>query len=206
MFSSSLSHSLLPLLDIAGTAVFAISGALAAARENLNIVTFIFFAAITGVGGGTVRDLLIGAPVIWMHNSTPLAVCVVCGLIIWFTPSRIWPAKAIDWFDGLGIAAYSVFGTAKAIAYGVPLLPSIIMGIVSTCMGGIFRDMLAGVPSIVVRPELYVTAVALSSGSYALLYELGCNIYVATAIAVLAGFGLRALALWKGLGLPHYQR
>ncbi|MFT8480755.1 trimeric intracellular cation channel family protein [Gluconobacter oxydans] len=112
----------------------------------------------------------------------------------------------MEWFDGLGIAAYGVFGSAKALAYGIPLIPAALMGIVSACMGGIFRDVLAGVPSIIIRPELYVTAVALASGTYVSLTALGLNTTLAAAIAVLAGFSLRAAALIKGIGLPHYHR
>lgn len=200
------STSVLPILDIAGTAVFAVSGALAAARERLTILTFMFFAAITGVGGGTVRDLLIGAPVSWMHNSTGITVCMVCALLVWFTPGRLWSERAVDWFDGMGIAAYGVYGAAKAIAYGIPPVPAALMGIVSACMGGIFRDVLAGVPSIIIRPELYVTAVALSSCSYVLLTKAECDTTLAAAVAIFAGFALRALALLKGLSLPHYRK
>ncbi|KXV53732.1 hypothetical protein AD944_00520, partial [Acetobacter tropicalis] len=85
------SMSALPRLDIVATGVFAISGALQAAHARQNLVTFAFFAAVTGVGGGTVRDLLIGAPVFWMHASTPLAVCLLMAMLVWFTPARLWP-------------------------------------------------------------------------------------------------------------------
>ncbi|MBS1062914.1 trimeric intracellular cation channel family protein [Gluconobacter wancherniae] len=200
------SSSILPMLDIAGTAVFAISGALEAAGKRQNIVTFMFFAAITGVGGGTVRDLLISAPVFWMHNATPIAVCMACAVVVWFTPGRLWSERAVDWFDGLGIAAYGVFGAAKAIAYGIPLLPAALMGVVSACMGGIFRDMLAGEPSIVIRPEVYVTAVALSSGSYVFLSAIGLNNTLAAGIAMVLGFSLRAVAIVRRTALPSYRK
>ncbi|EHH67774.1 trimeric intracellular cation channel family protein [Gluconobacter morbifer] len=200
------SHSLLPLLDIAGTVVFAVSGALEAARRRQTILTFLFFAAITGVGGGTVRDLLIGAPVFWMHVSAPIAACLLSALVVWFTPGRLWSERAVDWFDGIGIAAYGVFGSAKALAYGIPILPAAIMGIVSACMGGIFRDMLARAPSIIIRPELYVTAVALSSSLYVTLTALGCPLFPAAAFAFVAGFLVRAGAIRKGWGLPTYRK
>ncbi|MCG0994750.1 trimeric intracellular cation channel family protein [Acetobacter indonesiensis] len=198
--------SALPRLDIVATGVFAISGALQAARAKQNLVTFAFFAAITGVGGGTVRDLLIGAPVFWMHSTTPLAVCLLMGLLVWFTPARVWPHHPIDWFDGMGLAAYAVYGAAKAQAYGIPWLPAAIMGVVTACMGGIFRDVLANVPSIVIRPELYVTAAALSSGSYVLLTACGLPMIPAASIAFAAGFLLRGAAIRHGLNLPAYRR
>ncbi|NHN85621.1 trimeric intracellular cation channel family protein [Acetobacter musti] len=193
-------------LDIAGTAVFAISGALVAARARQNLVTFCFFAAITGVGGGTVRDLLIGAPVFWMHNSTSVAVCLIMALLVWFTPHKFWSDRTIDWFDGIGLAAYAVYGAAKAEAHGIPWLPAAIMGVVTACMGGIFRDVLAGVPSIIIRPELYVTAAALAAGTFVTLIACGVSATPAIAAGFILGAALRGLAIWKGLTLPGYGR
>lgn len=200
------SMSALPRLDIVATGVFAISGALQAAHARQNLVTFAFFAAVTGVGGGTVRDLLIGAPVFWMHASTPLAVCLLMAMLVWFTPAHVWPRHAIDWFDGMGLAAYAVYGAAKAQAYGIPWVPAAIMGVVTACMGGIFRDVLANVPSIVIRPELYVTAAALSAGSYVGLTACGLPMVAATGISFAAGFLLRGAAIRHGLNLPTYRR
>lgn len=193
-------------LDMAGIAVFATSGALAAAKMRQTLVTFAFFAAVAGIGGGTVRDLLIGAPVFWMQNSVLIAVCLCVALAVWLTPLNWWPDRAIDWFDALGLAGYSVFGAAKALTYGVPPLPAAIMGVVTASFGGIVRDVLAGVPSIIIRPELYVTAAALSAGSYVALAGMGLNAALAAAIAFLLGFTLRALAIVKGLHLPGYKR
>ncbi|WP_422785852.1 trimeric intracellular cation channel family protein [Rhizorhabdus argentea] len=200
-----MARSVLPWLDIAGIAIFAISGALAAARRRQTIVTFTFFAAVTGTGGGTLRDLLIGAPVFWIHDNRALAVCLLAALAVWVTPQRIWPVKAIDWFDGLGLAAYAVFGSWKALAFGLPPLGAAAMGVITACMGGIIRDVLAGEPSILLRPELYVTAAALAAGLFVLLTMLGVPLLTAAAIAAAAGFVLRALAIVRGLALPGYR-
>lgn len=201
----SLSTSAFVWLDIAGIAVFATSGALVAARMRQTLVTFAFFAAITGIGGGTLRDLLIGAPVFWMQDSTLVAACLCVALAVWLTPLTWWPDRAVDWFDALGLAAYSVFGAAKALAYGVPPLPAAIMGVVTASFGGIVRDVLAGVPSIIIRPELYVTAAALSAGSYVVLHAAGVEALLAAVIAFALGFALRALAIVKRLHLPGYK-
>lgn len=198
-------RSVLPWFDIAGIAIFAISGALAAAQRGQTIVTFTFFAAVTGTGGGTVRDLLIGAPVFWIHDNRALAVCLLAALAVWLTPRRIWPVKAIDWFDGAGLAAYAVFGSWKALAYGVPPLGAATMGVVTACLGGIIRDVLAGEPSILLRPELYVTAAALAAGLFVLLMLAGAPLLLAAGIAALSGFALRAVAIQRGLALPGYR-
>ncbi|WP_165321673.1 trimeric intracellular cation channel family protein [Rhizorhabdus phycosphaerae] len=198
-------RSALPLLDIFGIAIFAVSGALAAARRGQTIVTFTFFAAVTGTGGGTLRDLLIGAPVFWIHDNRALAVCLLAALAVWMTPTRVWPVRALEWFDGIGLAAYAVFGSWKALAYGIPPLGAATMGVVTACMGGIVRDVLAGEPSILLRPELYVTAAALAAGLFVVLTLLGVPLFLAAAFAAGAGFALRALAIARGLSLPGYR-
>lgn len=193
-----------PWLDIAGLAVFAASGALAAARRGQTMVTLAFFALATGVGGGTVRDLLIGAPVFWIVDARVSAVCLAVALLIWCTPERWWRGAALDWFDAIGLAAYAVYGAAKAIGYGVPPLPAALMGVVTGCVGGIIRDVLAGEPSILMRPELYVTAAALAAGLYVVLRELGVDPWLAATVAAVAGFALRAAAIRWRLALPAY--
>ncbi|MEG3087947.1 trimeric intracellular cation channel family protein [Sphingomonas sp. PB4P5] len=194
-----------PWFDLAGLAVFAASGALAAAKRAQTIVTLTFFALVTGVGGGTMRDLLIGAPVFWIHDSRPAAVCLLVAFTIWATPERWWKGAALDWFDAIGLAAYAVFGAAKALNYGVPPVPAMLMGVVTGCVGGIIRDVLAGEPSILMRPELYVTAAALSSALYVGLTLLGTPTALAAVIAAVAGFALRAAAIRYHLGLPAYR-
>ena len=197
---------LLGWVDLFGIAVFAASGALAAARLGMTFVTFVFFALVTGVGGGTVRDLLIDAPVFWVRDWRVAAVCLSTALLIWATPRRWWSERALDWFDAVGLAAYAVFGAAKALAFGVPPVVAVLMGVITACVGGIIRDVLAGEPSILLRPELYVTAAAFASGLFVLLSWAGVAVAIAAPVAALLGFGLRALAIVKGLKLPAYQR
>ena len=87
--------ALLGILDLAGIAIFALSGALLAARLGQTFVTLSFFAVITGVGGGSVRDLLIGAPVFWIHDPWVAPVCLCVALLVWFTPHRLWDGKLL---------------------------------------------------------------------------------------------------------------
>lgn len=206
---AQLAPALLPVLDVIGIAVFALSGALAAAKRKQTIVTFAFFAVATGVGGGTVRDLLIGAPVFWVQASWVPLVCLAMAVLVWVTPDNWWvdvggESKALDWADAVGLASYAVFGTAKALAYQVDPLPAAMMGVITACVGGIIRDVLAHEPSIIMRPELYVTAAALAAGLFVLLLMAGASFWLAATIATLCGFTLRALALYRGLALPVY--
>lgn len=192
-------------MDYVGVAIFAASGALAAARMGQTFVTFVFFAFATGVGGGTVRDILLDAPVFWMGEKYLLAAILASAIIIWFIPSHWKIDRMLANLDGLGLAVYSVFGTSKAISYGVPPLSAIVMGIFTASLGGIIRDILANQPSIIMRPELYVSASALASASYVILTELGMLAWWAAIISGTSGFLLRYAGIKWGWSLPQYS-
>jgi uncharacterized membrane protein YeiH len=196
----------LDFLDMAGIAVFALSGALLAAIKKQTFVTFIFFAVVTGVGGGTVRDLLIGAPVFWVHQNAILLICFGAAIAVWMLPAKLWKGKALDWLDAVGLAAYATYGAAKALAFGIAPLPAFAMGVLTGCFGGIIRDVLAGEDSILLRPELYVTAAGLAASAYVGLTLAGVEDGLAAIVAAFAGFALRAGAIWRGWALPAYRR
>jgi uncharacterized membrane protein YeiH len=195
----------LVLLDYFGIAVFAVSGALLAAEKKQSLVTFIFFAVITGVGGGTLRVLLIAAPVFWVHSNVMLLICIAAALIVWLTSRRRFAGRALLWFDAAGITAYATYGAAKALAYGLAPVPAFAMGVMTACVGGIIRDVLASEPSILMRPELYVTAAALSAGLFVGLALAGLVPWLAALVAVVAGFALRGAAISRGWSLPQYR-
>jgi len=195
----------LVLLDYFGIAVFAISGALLAAEKRQTLVTFIFFAVVTGVGGGTLRDLLIGAPVFWVHTNGTLLICIAAALAVWLTSRHRFAGQALLWFDALGMAAYATYGAAKAFGYGVAPVPAFAMGVLTACVGGIIRDVLAGEPSILMRPELYVTAAALAAGLFVGLSLAGIAAPAAALAGAAAGFALRGLAIRRGWSLPAYR-
>jgi uncharacterized membrane protein YeiH len=195
----------LVLVDYFGIAVFAISGALVAAERRLDFVTFIFFGVATGVGGGTLRDLLIGAPVFWVHANATLLICIAAALLVWVASHRWFAGKALLWFDAAGMTAYAAYGAAKALGYGVAPVPAFVMGVLTACAGGIIRDVLAGEPSVLMRRELYVTPAALSAGLFVALTLGGAAVWPAAAIAIAAGFALRGAAIVRGLSLPAYK-
>ena len=195
----------LELLDYFGIGVFAVSGALLAAEKKQTLVTFVFFAVATGIGGGTLRDLLIGAPVFWVHTNSTLAICIVAGLLVWIANRRRFAGTALLWFDAAGLAAYATYGATKALAYGVAPVPAFAMGVLTACAGGIIRDLLAGEPSILMRPELYVTAAALAAGLLVLLVVAGMATPLAVVVSAAAGFALRGLAIARGWSLPVYR-
>ena len=104
-----------------------------------------------------------------------------------------------------GLAAYATYGSAKALAYGVAPVPAFAMGVMTACAGGIIRDVLAGEPSILMRPELYVTAAALAAGLFVILALLAIPAWLAALVAAAAGFALRGAAIARGWSLPAYR-
>ncbi|KUO51685.1 MAG: hypothetical protein APF78_00760 [Sphingomonadales bacterium BRH_c3] len=195
----------LDVLDILGLAIFALTGALLAAKLRQTFVTMAFFALVTGVGGGTVRDLLIGAPVFWMTDPWVAPICLGTALIAWFTPVRWWEGKLLDYADGAGLTAYAVLGSAKAMSYGIPPVPAALMGIITGCVGGITRDVVAGRPSIIMRPELYVTAAAATAALTVGGMALGLANPMVWGGAWIVGFALRSAAIRWQIALPSYH-
>lgn len=203
----TLSEPILPnlyLVDYAGVAVFAATGALAAAREKHDLVTLGFFAAITGVGGGTLRDVLLDVPVFWVVDWKYIAVCLAAALVVWVIGRPEWRFRALLWLDAIGLAAYGVMGAAKAEALGVAPLICIVMGTLTACFGGVVRDLLAGQPSILLRREITVTAAILAAAAYIVFKLLGFDNVTAALLAMPLGFALRAGALVWGWSLPSF--
>jgi uncharacterized membrane protein YeiH len=130
---------LLPWLDIAGLAVFAVSGVLVAVRKRVDFVGACFFAFVTAVGGGTLRDLLIGAPVFWMEDPAPVLLCTGVAITAWLVPLRWWPERALEWFDAAGLAAYAVYGASKAVGLGVPPLSAVAAGVITALPAGSYE-------------------------------------------------------------------
>ena len=162
------------------------------------------FIVATAPFMGTLRDLLIDAPVFWVHTNATLLICIGAALVVWLASRKFIAERALLWFDAAGLAAYATYGADKALSYGVAPVPAFVMGVLTACAGGIIRDLLAGEPSILMRPELYVTAAALSSGLFVGLALAGVSLPMTAGIAAIAGFALRGLAIARGWSLPAY--
>jgi uncharacterized membrane protein YeiH len=134
-----------------------------------------------------------------------LLICIGAALLVWLTSRRWFSGQALLWFDAAGLAAYATYGAAKALGFGVAPVPAFAMGVMTACVGGIIRDVLAGEPSILMRPELYVTAAALAAGLFVGLTLGGVAPWLAATASIAAGFGLRAVAIARGWSLPAYR-
>ena len=197
--------TLISLLDYAGVATFAASGALMAAEKRQDIITFIFFAAITGVGGGTLRDLLIGAPVFWVVDPGYSVVCAAMAVLVWLTRGRGLPGPALLWLDAIGLCVYATVGAAKALSLGVSPVVCVVMGAITATFGGVIRDVLANEPSILLRRELYITPAIVSAAVFIVLVSLNMQSVWASVIGVALGFTVRAGAILAGWHMPAFK-
>jgi uncharacterized membrane protein YeiH len=194
----------LTALDYAAVAVFGASGALAAAREKHDIITFGFFAAVTGVGGGTLRDLLIGAPVFWVGRPEYVAVCLAGAVAIWIFGWGQGRERLLLWLDAVGMAAYAVVGALKAVSLGVPPFSAVVMGVLTSSFGGVIRDVLAHKPSVLLRRELYVTPALAGAALFVALDAVAVPTMAAGVAGFLAAFAIRAGALLFGWQMPGF--
>jgi uncharacterized membrane protein YeiH len=193
------------LLDFAAVFVFGATGALAAARRRQDIITFGFFAAVTGVGGGTLRDLLIGAPVFWVGRPSYLVVSLSAAAVIWVFGGGARRERLLIWLDAFGLAAYAVVGAAKAVSFGVAPLAAVVMGVLTAAAGGILRDVLAHEPSVLLKREIYVTAALAGAGVSVVLRLLGIDVLPAGLAGFAAALALRSGAILFGWTLPGFR-
>ena len=136
-----------------GDVVFAVSGALTAARHRMDVLGFVMIGTITGIGGGTTRDLLLGRTVWWTQNPHELILCVVASLatFFWIT-TDISRRRAMVWSDALGLAAFGVVGCYIALQFGAPFIVAVFMGVVTATGGGVIRDILTNTQPATRRP------------------------------------------------------
>jgi uncharacterized membrane protein YeiH len=190
-------------LDYLGVAIFAVTGALVAARARQDFVTCAFFAGMTGMGGGTIRDLLIGAPVFWIRQEWFVAVCLAATFAVWILRTDRWPGKPLRWLDAVGLSAYCAFGSLKALSFGIAPVPAMLMGVITATFGGVLRDMVAGQPSILLQREIYVTAaIAGATVTVLLSVAFGLNGWIAGGAGASVAFAIRAGAIARGWKLP----
>lgn len=197
----------LPLLDFLGVAVFAATGALAASRKELDIVGFIFLAAITGIGGGTLRDLVLGKlPVFWIQQPAFIGVCVVVAIGVFFSAHLVESRyRLLLWLDALGLASYCVMGTMIGLEYGISPYAAVVTGIMTATFGGISRDVISGEKSVLLSDEIYISAALLGAASFALLMSVDVDKNIAIVISFTLAFSLRAAALSFGWTTPRYK-
>jgi uncharacterized membrane protein YeiH len=194
------------LADILASITFAVTGALVASRKGLDIIAFMWLAVITGVGGGTFRDLVLGAPVFWIENTMYLQVCLITAVGVFLVAPYIESRhRLVLWFDALGLAFVTMAGTAKALDYGTGPLVAVVMGVVTGSVGGIIRDLIGQQPSIILRQEIYVTASVAGACTYLAFNALALPWLDATVLGFIVTFAVRGLAIVFNWSMPGYR-
>lgn len=192
------------LLALIGTAVFAISGALLGLRNRMDIVGVSFVASVTGVGGGTLRDLLLGAtPVGWVARPVEIAICIVCAVVVCLFNSKML-GRRMQWLlyaDAAGLALFCVLGAAKAEEAGAHAMVAILFGAMSASFGGLLRDVICNEEPVIMREEIYITAALVGAAVYVLLpASIGFDLRAIAGLSV--AFLMRVCAIHYGWNLP----
>lgn len=191
-------------LNAIGLFVFAISGALTAIRKQLDFLSVLIIALFTGVGGGTIRDVMLGTfPVWWVNDQAALGICIFGAVLASFTHRFLWSRqKALIWADAAGLSVFAILGAQSALSAGAPALVAVFMGAVTATFGGIIRDVLLNQPSLILKQDVYATAALGGAGVYVALTSFGASIDVAAILASLLTFAIRGGAIVFGYALP----
>jgi uncharacterized membrane protein YeiH len=194
-------------LDWFGVVVFAVTGALVASRKQMDIFGFALLATVTGIGGGSVRDILLGnLPVFWVKQPLYVVICVAVSAVAFFTAhipeSRY---RLLMWLDAIGLAFFCVVGASKGLEAGAGPFIALVMAVVTASFGGILRDVIGGESPFLLRKEIYVTA-ALAGG---VVFVIGRALGISDTVGAVAGFAvcltIRGCGLSFGLALPTYR-
>jgi len=194
-------------LDWLGVIVFAISGALVASRKQMDVVGFALLGTVTGIGGGTLRDLLLGQrPVFWVLEPAYLIVCVIVSCAV-FVMAHIPQSRyrVLLWFDALGLALFAVTGAERASLAGSGPVVAVAMGVITATFGGVIRDVLGNESPVVLSREIYVTAALTGAGVFVVLSAFGLARESALVAGLLGGLVVRGMALRRGWSLPRYR-
>lgn len=197
----------LGIVDLAAVAVFAATGALVAARREMDLLGFILVGTVTGIGGGTLRDLVLGVrPVFWVSSPGYLVVCIVAaGMTYWmarFLDSRY---RALLWADAVGLALYSVIGAFKAELFEAAPVVCVVMGVMTAAFGGLMRDIMCGERSLLFNPEIYASAALGGALAFMASASLDIPVEARAAIGFSVALALRAGAILYGWSLPKYD-
>ncbi len=206
LFGYSPGMSFVYVLEMLGTAAFAVSGALAASRKRMDIFGFCVLALMPAVGGGTIRDIIIDrVPVFWISDNRYVAVAIIAALVVFFSPhppgSR---RQVLVWADALGLALFAALGTEICLQHDTGPLVAVMLGVTTAVTGGMIRDVICNEIPLILSREIYATAAFAASLAYVLADRLEFGPNVALAAGVVVGLAVRGLAIIYNWSLPSF--
>lgn len=197
------------IIDILGTIAFAVSGVYAAMEKRLDLFGVIIIAFVTAIGGGTIRDLLVGdLPVTWIRNTNYFLIIIITAIVVILFRSAIRNfQKTLLVFDSIGLGLFTVLGIQKGISFGLHPAICVALGTITGCFGGVIRDMLINTIPIIFKKEIYASACIAGGVIYFILYFNGINSGVTNVISIVSIFLIRMLSIWFDWRLPNlYKR
>jgi len=196
--------SVLYFLDLLGTAAFAASGALAGVQRRMDLLGVVVLALVTAVGGGTIRDVLLGSvPPFCFKDENYLYLSILIALLIFFYHHSLdFMHRPLLYFDALGLGTFLVIGTGKALAFGHGFLVAVMMGVMTATAGGVVRDVLSDQVPFILQKEIYATACIIGGILYCLLYYGGVNESLTAVLAAVLVVAIRVVAIHKHWSLP----
>ena len=193
------------VFDYVGTFAFAISGALSAARKHFDLFGGIFLGFVTAIGGGTLRDMMLNAPVAWLHNIMYFYIVLIAVILTFLFHNVIEKySKTLFLFDTIGISIFTIIGLQKGLALDIHPILAVMMGVLTAVFGGIVRDMMCVDIPLIFRKEIYATACLVGGCFYLLLLWLGCNDFVSVLVPSIIIFIVRTLSVVKNWSLPKF--
>lgn len=202
-----MNEAILTFLDFSGTFAFAVSGALAAADKKFDLFGAIFLGFVTAIGGGTLRDMMLGnTPVAWLHDIRIFYIIVLAvAFTFLFRPTIVRFTKALFLFDTIGISVFTIIGIQKGLAVEIHAPIALMMGITTAVMGGIIRDVLCNDIPLIFHKEIYATACLIGGIVYLLLFFTNCTESVTAIISAITIFTIRTLSVRYKWSLPKFK-
>lgn len=194
---------ILNLFDWTGVFVFALSGGLMAVRQKFDILGCIIIAWLPAIGGGTLRDLLLGQPVFWLDDPISLSLATLAGVAAFFGPHFWARIKALVWVDAMGLALFAVVGASKAASLGHGFMICTLMGAMTATAGGLLRDVVCNEAPLLLREEIYATAAIIGAASFYIALKCGLSEGLSLTLGALTVFIIRGLSLKFKLNLPR---
>ena len=189
---------------LAGVFVFALTGALAANRSDMDIFGHVVLAMLPAIGGGTLRDLILDVPVFWLGAPIYIWLAIAAAVIIYFFPPKVGRRlTALEWADAVGLSLFCVLGAAKAFALTGNMTISVTMGIVTAVVGGMLRDIVCNEVPLILQKEIYATAALIGGLVYCVCVKAGTGEGIAMMLGGGAAFIVRGCALHFGWSLPQ---